>query len=77
MTRALVCDPEIPPKAAEGRLDEIRACIGCNQACIGHFHAGHPISCIQHPETGRELAYGRRPAARSRRVLVAGAGRAA
>ena len=37
-----------------GELDDIRACIGCNQACIGHFHAGYPISCIQHPETGRE-----------------------
>jgi 2,4-dienoyl-CoA reductase-like NADH-dependent reductase (Old Yellow Enzyme family) len=75
MTRALVCDPDLPRKAAEGRLDEIRACVGCNQACIGHFHAGYPISCIQHPETGRELAYRRlRPAARRRRVLVAGAG---
>ena len=55
MTRALICDPELPAKAAQGRLDEIRACIGCNQACIGHFHAGYPISCIQFPETGREL----------------------
>ncbi|WP_211845520.1 hypothetical protein, partial [Pseudomonas aeruginosa] len=33
------------------------ACIACNQACIGHFHRGYPISCIQHPETGRELTY--------------------
>ena len=60
MTRALICDPEMPAKAAEGRLDDIRACIACNQACIGHFQLGVPISCIQHPETGRELAYGRR-----------------
>ncbi len=58
MTRALICDPEMPTKAKAGELDEIRACIGCNQACIGHFHAGYPISCIQHPETGRERTYG-------------------
>ena len=63
MTRAMICDPVMPAKAEQGLVDEIRACIGCNQACIGHFHAGYPISCIQHPETGRELTYGiRRPA---------------
>jgi 2,4-dienoyl-CoA reductase-like NADH-dependent reductase (Old Yellow Enzyme family) len=75
MTRALIADPAMPAKAREGRLDDIRACIGCNQACIGHFHAGYPISCIQHPETGRELAYGTvHPASVPRRVLVVGGG---
>ncbi len=65
MTRAMICDPEMANKAAAGRLDDIRACIGCNQACIGHFLTGYPISCIQHPETGRELTYAsRKPAAR-------------
>jgi 2,4-dienoyl-CoA reductase-like NADH-dependent reductase (Old Yellow Enzyme family)/thioredoxin reductase len=59
MTRALICDPELPAKAAGGRLDDIRACIGCNQACIGHFHAGYPISCVQFPETGREREFPR------------------
>jgi len=28
----------MPDKARDGRVDDIRACIGCNQACIGHFH---------------------------------------
>lgn len=75
MTRALIADPAMPNLAAEGRTDDIRACIACNQACIGHFHAGYPISCIQHPETGRERRYGRRvPAAGPKRVLVVGAG---
>ncbi len=75
MTRAMICDPEMPLKASEGRLDDIRACIACNQACIGHFHKGYPISCIQHPETGRELTLGVKPRAGVRkRVLVAGGG---
>jgi len=75
MTRALISDPLLPRKAAEGRLDDIRACVGCNQACIGHFHAGHPISCIQFPETGREREFGRRmPAAAGRAVMVVGGG---
>ncbi len=75
MTRAMICDPQMPNKAAAGALEDIRACIGCNQACIGHMSEGFPISCIQHPETGRERAYGvRRPAKKPRRVLVAGGG---
>ena len=75
MTRAQIADPEMANKAREGRVDDIRACIGCNQACIGHMHMGYGISCIQHPETGRELAFGtRRPAAKRKKVLVAGGG---
>ena len=75
MTRAQICDPDMAAKAAEDRVDDIRACIGCNQACIGHMHTGYPISCIQHPETGRERHYGTlQTAATPRRVLVAGGG---
>ena len=75
MTRALICDPDLPELAKNGRSEEIRACIACNQACIGHFHAGYPISCIQRPETGRELRFGRlRRDTVSRRVMVVGAG---
>ena len=76
MTRAMICDPEMPVKSAEGRLDDIRACIGCNQACIGHFHKGYPISCIQFPESGRESTLGapKIPAQIPRKILIAGAG---
>ncbi|KMW56675.1 2,4-dienoyl-CoA reductase [NADPH] [Candidatus Rhodobacter oscarellae] len=75
MTRAMICDPEIGEKARTGRLDDIRACIACNQACIGHFHAGYPISCIQNPVSGRETVYGEMtPADTPRRVLVVGGG---
>jgi 2,4-dienoyl-CoA reductase-like NADH-dependent reductase (Old Yellow Enzyme family) len=76
MTRALICDPELPAKAEAGRFDDIRACIGCDQACIHHFHRGLPVSCIQHPETGREVEFGHRAprAARPRRIMVVGGG---
>jgi 2,4-dienoyl-CoA reductase-like NADH-dependent reductase (Old Yellow Enzyme family) len=75
MTRAMICDPEMAGKAAADRPDDIRACIGCNQACIGHMQMGFPISCIQHPETGRELIYGNlRQAEIPRDVLVVGGG---
>ncbi|MER6976709.1 FAD-dependent oxidoreductase [Streptomyces carpinensis] len=75
MTRALICDPDLPAKAADDRTEEIRACIGCNQACIGHFQLGYPISCIQHPETGRERRFGLLPTiTRRKKVLVVGGG---
>ena len=75
MTRALIADPEMPNRAREGRLDDIRACVACNQSCIGHAHLGAPVSCIQHPETGRELSYGTRGRARAaREVMVVGGG---
>lgn len=75
MTRALICDPRMPHKTASGHVDDVRACIACNQACIGHFHKGLPISCIQHPETGREQQFGHLPPATQRkRVMVVGGG---
>jgi 2,4-dienoyl-CoA reductase-like NADH-dependent reductase (Old Yellow Enzyme family) len=75
MTRAMICDPDMPRKAEAGKLEDVRACIACNQACIGHFHLGYPISCIQHPETGRELTYGtRKPIVRKKKILIAGGG---
>lgn len=75
MTRALICDPELPQKSLNGKHEDIRACIGCNQACVGHFQKGVPISCIQHPETGRELLYGKpATASRSKDVMVIGGG---
>lgn len=75
MTRALISDPEMPNKAMQGRVDDIRACIGCNQACIGHFQMGLPISCIQNPQSGREIVFKNlKPASRSKRVMIIGGG---
>ena len=75
MTRAMICDPEMPNKARLGKLDDIRDCVGCNQSCIGHFHQGVPISCIQNPVSGRELTLGDHPKAETpRNILVAGGG---
>ena len=75
MTRALISDPQMPQKAESGRLDEITACVGCNQACIGHMLNGKPISCIQSPETGRELTFNKlKPPLKKRQILIIGGG---
>ena len=75
MTRAMISDPEMPNKAKSGRTDDIRACIACNQACIGHYHLGYSISCIQNPLAGREAKLkSLLPTLIRKRVLVAGGG---
>ncbi len=75
MTRALIADPELPNKAAQGRLDDIRACIACNQSCIGRAHKGLGISCIQNPVSGRETVFAKAsPTSRPRTVAVVGGG---
>ncbi|MGH2858864.1 MAG: FAD-dependent oxidoreductase, partial [Solirubrobacteraceae bacterium] len=79
MTRALIADPELIAKTVGGRGAEVVECIGCNQSCIGHYHAGVPIGCAVNPRTGRELTLpvpvaGGAASGRARRVLVIGAG---
>ncbi len=75
MTRAMICDPRMPEKARANRVDDIRACIGCNQACIGRAQRSHGVSCIQHPESGREVRFGTRPVAAAKKtVMVIGGG---
>jgi 2,4-dienoyl-CoA reductase-like NADH-dependent reductase (Old Yellow Enzyme family) len=75
LARALIADPDFVNKMARGQVEDIRACVGCNQACVGHRLAHYPVSCIQNPSSGRELSLGRSPpVATSRRILVVGGG---
>ena len=75
LARPMICDPLWSQKALGNEPDRIRGCISCNQACIGHLHLGVAVSCIQHPESGREHArrhQGQSTASQS--VLVIGGG---
>jgi len=75
MTRAMIADPEMPKKAMEGRLDDIRTCVGASEGCIGRLRQGKAITCVQNPLIGREAELGViTPATRARRVLVIGGG---
>jgi NADPH-dependent 2,4-dienoyl-CoA reductase/sulfur reductase-like enzyme len=75
MTRALIADPDLPRKAIEGRLDDVRLCVGANEGCIDRIYQGKPVTCVQNPETGRETELAELvPAAAPRRVVVVGAG---
>jgi 2,4-dienoyl-CoA reductase-like NADH-dependent reductase (Old Yellow Enzyme family) len=75
MTRALIADPEMPRKAREGRLDDIRVCMGSGEGCIDRLYFGLPIGCVQNPVIGREREWGSViPTDTARQVLVIGGG---
>ena len=52
--RNLICDPDLPKKALEGEIDDIRYCIRDNQGCIGRINQSKSLSCIQNPSVGYE-----------------------
>ncbi len=54
MVRPLICDPQFPKKAEEGRPDEIFICVADNQGCIGRVNQAKKIGCIQNPLVGYE-----------------------
>ena len=74
MGRSLLADPELPQKAAEGKLKDIRPCIYCNEACAGNISRFWSIECVVNPALGREREYKIEPARVSKRVLVVGGG---
>ncbi len=51
--RPSIADPFLPKKVEEGRLDEIRECIGCN-ICVSGDMTMSPIRCTQNPTMGEE-----------------------
>jgi NADPH-dependent 2,4-dienoyl-CoA reductase/sulfur reductase-like enzyme len=75
MGRALLADPELPNKVAEGRIQEIRKCIGCNQGCIDRLFQDIDISCLTNALTGHETEFDTTSKARKKKkVLVIGGG---
>ena len=77
--RPSIADPFLPRKIEDGRLDEIRECIGCN-ICIPKSDPGGNIGCTQNATAGEEFRRGWHPERfepaenRDRDVLVVGAG---
>ncbi|MBT8164180.1 MAG: NAD(P)-binding protein [Acidimicrobiia bacterium] len=76
--RPSIADPFLPNKIEEGRLEDIRECIGCN-ICVSGDWTMSPIRCTQNPSMGEEWRRGwhperMRPKASDARALVVGAG---
>ncbi len=76
--RPSIADPFLPRKVEEGRLEDIRECIGCNVCVTGDWTAT-PIRCTQNPSMGEEWRRGWHPErfapkGSDAKVLVVGAG---
>ena len=76
--RTFICDPHWVEKAASGRADEIRRCIGCLN-CIRSFMTnagvGRPGECALNMSVAREKEYFNMPRdGEGRKILVIGAG---
>ena len=74
--RESVCDPHLPEKIREGRLDEILTCTGCMQRCLypASFEEGFGISCMINPFSGKEKVWEIQEAKQKKRIAVVGAG---
>ncbi|MCA0433245.1 MAG: FAD-dependent oxidoreductase [Proteobacteria bacterium] len=76
--RPSIADPFLPRKIEEGRLDDIRECIGCNMCVTSDFTMTN-LRCTQNPTMGEEWRRGWHPEriaakASENSVLVVGAG---
>ena len=76
--RPSIADPFLPKKIEEGRIEDIRECIGCN-ICVSGDHHSVPIRCTQNPTMGEEWRRGWHPErigpkTSGGNVLIVGAG---
>ncbi|MBL9050527.1 MAG: NAD(P)-binding protein [Tabrizicola sp.] len=76
--RPSIADPFLPKKIEEGRIDDIRECIGCN-ICTSGDNTCAPMRCTQNPTVGEEWRRGWHPEriapiAMPQSVLVVGGG---
>jgi 2-enoate reductase len=76
LARPLLADPEWPRKARTGRVRDIVPCIGDQEACLHELVKGSHLQCAVNPRAGFEEQFPQvpQPAARPKRIAVAGAG---
>jgi len=73
--RSLWADPEWARKAQEGRADDIRPCIRCNEGCLERtFFRYQAVTCAVNPSLGHENEMPIWPACRKKRVVIVGGG---
>ncbi len=80
MARAQLADPDFCNKAREGRLNEIKYCIGCDQGCYDYFCAAlydpqvKHITCMRNPALLEEEAWALKAGSASKKVMIIGGG---
>ena len=71
--RSLLADPHLPKKSYEGRTEEIRRCIACNE-CVAMENRGWQLHCILNPMLSNEYLDPIRPAKEPRKLVIIGGG---
>lgn len=76
--RPSIADPFLPKKIEEGRIDDIRECIGCN-ICVTGDNTCTPMRCTQNPTVAEEWRKGWHPERIAKntsddKVLIVGGG---
>ena len=72
--RQAIADPDYANCVVNGRPEEIRTCIGCNQGCIwGYFCTGR-VGCAVNPEVGYEGSRKLEKAETAKNIVIVGGG---
>lgn len=78
MARRLFADPELPRKVAEGRIEDIAPCSGCNYCWHIRFYKDIPVKCRINASWGLAWESGfdlePAPAPKRKKVMVVGGG---
>jgi 2,4-dienoyl-CoA reductase (NADPH2) len=74
MARPFLADPDWVKIAEEGRIEEINACIGCNQACLDQIFSRQTATCLVNPRACRETIMPLAATRNIKRVAIVGAG---
>jgi NADPH-dependent 2,4-dienoyl-CoA reductase/sulfur reductase-like enzyme len=75
LARPLWADPDWVNKARDGRAEDIRPCIRCNDGCLDRtFFRYQAVSCSVNPVIGREGDLKISPASHRRNVCIIGGG---
>ena len=71
--RQAIADPDYGNKVTEGKPEEIRTCIGCNQGCIWGYFSNGTVGCAVNPEVGNERDKLEK-AEKAKKVIIVGGG---
>ncbi len=73
MVRAHIADPELVPKSRQGKIEEVRPCIGAN-VCVNSLLDHKPLTCLANPDVGRPGYAKSENWGKGRSTIVVGAG---
>lgn len=74
MARILLADPKWANKAAEGKKEDIKPCIGCHIGCLGRLFQGKRMGCAINPECCSESEYHYTAAETPKKIVIVGGG---